>query len=225
MPFSQVDIANMALIEVPAPRISSFDDDTEEARNVRQVYQFCLELMLQAHDWDFEVQRASLTPLATNDRSNEWGYAYQLPSDGITPRVLRPADPGSTPSSTIVAGLQTVAYPVCFPTESRLDPGLNLYPFTIANGILYTNLQNATLEYSVDNAGEGEFSALFANALALEIASRIVMPLRQDTKRQDYLIGKAEIARQRAIAADMNRVPRQDFGFISADTIVRSQDP
>lgn len=226
MALSKVEIGNMALGEVPAPFMTSLEDTTQEAIQVRNAYQPSLDLLLDAHDWDFAIKRETLA-VVDNTRGDEWTYSYQLPADLISPRRIMPIPGEQAGNSTVVAGLQTVAYPSVFLGSGgfQLDESVNLYPHAIAGGLLYTNLGDAMLEYTTNAVSEGSFTPLFARALSIEIASRIVFPLRQDTKRQDYLTGKAEVARERAIADDMNRQPRETYGFVSTDTVTRSWGP
>jgi hypothetical protein len=222
MALSKVEIGNLALAEVPAPFMTSFEDVTPEATQIRNAYQPSLEALLDLHDFDFAIKRISLAAI-TNARGDEWGFAYSLPSDLISPRFLRPVNSTTSAASTIVAGLQTVAYPVLagFP----VDEMVNLYPFVIADGTLYTNLSDAVLEYTSGAISEASFPPLFARALSIEIAARVVYPLTQNAKRQDYLVGMAQVARERAIADDMNRQPRETFGFFSDETISRTGAP
>lgn len=204
----------MALAEVPAPRITSFDDDSNEAQYVNENYDPALQVLLEAHDWDFAIRRVELAALDTNDREIDWTYAYALPVDVASPRKLIP-----TITNSPVTGYEMArAYE---PWTNGLDDMLTLYRFEIANGQLYTGLQAATLEYVTLDVNESEFPALFARALAFELASRIVMPLRQSDKRQDYLSRKAEVARERAVADNLNREPRNNFGFIAETALAR----
>jgi len=53
------------------------------------------------------------------------------------------------------------------------------------------------------------FPAMFARALALELASRLVMPLINKRERQGDLIKRAEVARDRAISDSRNRDPTE----------------
>lgn len=214
MALSKVQIANMALAEVPAPRITSFDDGSNEANYVNEQYQPSLEVLLEAHDWDFAIRRVELAALVTNPRTIDWAYGYELPVDVASPRKLIP-----TPSNSTITGYEMArAYE---PWVAGLDDMSNLYQFEIAEAVLYTNLQSATLEYVTLDVDESEFPALFARALAFELASRLVMPIKQDTKRQDYVSRKAEIARERAIADNLNRQPRNTFGFIAETALAR----
>jgi hypothetical protein len=211
---SKVQIGNMALAEVPAPRITSFADESNEAQYVNEHYQPAVELLLEAHDWDFAIRRVELAALSTNDRQIDWAYGYTLPTDVASPRKIIPTITNSDVTGYEMA--QTAA-----PWVSGLDDLSTIYPFEIASGVLYTNLTGATLEYVTLDVNESEFPALFARALAFELASRICMPLKQSDKRQDYLSRKAEVARERAIADNMNRQPRSTFGFISEAALSR----
>ncbi|HEX8577993.1 MAG TPA: hypothetical protein VF655_00175 [Allosphingosinicella sp.] len=216
MALSKVQIANMALAEVPASRISGLDEDSIEAGHVRVHYQPSLELLLEAHDWDFAIKRIVLAAVA-NDRPDEHGSAFQLPADVASPRRLVPS---ATAAGLVAPGVPSVRSAF----SAGLDEMLTIYPYTIAAGKLYTDLDGATLEYVSNNVSESAFPALFARALGLELATRLVSPIKQDTKRQDYIRGMAEVARERAIADNMNRQPRQQYGFASEEARARALD-
>ena len=219
---SKVQIANMALAEVPAPRITSFEEEGAEAIAVRDHYQPALDMLLEAHDWDFVIRREALAQIV-NDRPDEHAYCYAMPASVASPRRLVPAASGEGASPSVVAGLETVAYPRSL--GGSLDEMVTLHPFTIADGRIYTDLESAILEYVAGDVSESAFTALFARALALELAGRIVGPIRQDFRRQAALQQMAEIARERAIADNMNRQPRQHFGFVADEALIRAMEP
>src|SRR5690606_24160166 len=94
-------------------------------------------------------------------------------------------------------------------------------PYRIANGKLYTHTENAVLDYTSHAPSEADFSALFTRAVALELASRIVMPLLKRPDRQREILQLAEIARERAKAEDMNRDRESPLDFIPEFQLAR----
>jgi len=217
MALSLAQIYNMALGDCPADRIDLPDDGSFEAETCNAHYQPSLELLLEDHDWDFAVRRVSLAAI-TNDRADEWGYAYALPSDMARPRYILPPASGSV-TAAIETGLdpETVQL-VTTPTKywmGRLAGYEGAVDYRVANGMLYTSISGAVLEYVTNAPSEADFPAKFAKALAAELASRIVMPILKDRTRQGDLIKAAEVARERAKAADMNRDPETTYDFVS----------
>jgi hypothetical protein len=209
MAASRLTIKNMALAEVPAQRIDDENETSVEAEACAAAYPEALAYLLEAYDWDFNISRAVLAVIA-NDRAHEWTYAYALPEGLLTPRIVLPfgadAVTGSVPDYSVAGKLRG------FET---------IVPFRINGSTIYTNQQNAILEYSNDAPLEATFPAWFARALALELAARVVMPIRKDSKRQGELIRMAEVARERAKAEDMNRDPESIRDFIPEVQLAR----
>ena len=193
MALDRLSIKNMALDELPADRIEAEDENSLNAEVTERNYQPALELLLEDHDWDFAIRRATLATIA-NVRANEWTYAYALPSDMASPRHLLPYASSAVASS--VPGYSPVG---------RLRGFEVATPFVISGGTLFTDREEAVLEYITNAPAESTFTAKFARALATELASRIVMPIKKDSQRKGELIRQAEVDRERAKADDMNR--------------------
>jgi len=207
MALSKLAIWNMALAECPESRVDSIDEASEAAQQCRDQYQPALELLLEDHDYGFAIKRATLA-LLTNDRENEWDFTYALPADMARPRHLLP----------FAAATMGAAVYSWIGEYRALE---SLVPLRIAGSKLYANVEQAVLEYVSDSPSEALFTAKFARALALELASRIVMPLRKSEKRQESLIRMAEVARERAKADDMNRNRTSVRDFIPQTQLAR----
>jgi hypothetical protein len=193
MALSRKQIINLALAELPADRIDSEEDLSFEAETAREHYQPALELLLEDHDWDFAIRRVTLAAV-TNDRGNEWTYAYDLPTDLASPRRLLPF--GADEMATSIPGYSPVG---------RLRGFEAITPYVISGGTLFTDREAAVLEYVTNEPEEATFTAKFARALVTELASRLVMPIKKDSRRKGELMRQAEIDRERAKADDMNR--------------------
>lgn len=77
---SNVQIANWALAKIGADTITSFTEDSKEARAVNLLYESVRDTVLRDHSWNFATKRISLPSLVSTPA---WGYdyEYQLPSD------------------------------------------------------------------------------------------------------------------------------------------------
>lgn len=77
---SNVQIANWALAKIGADTITSFTEDSKEARAVNLLYDIVRDTVLRDHSWNFATKRATLASLVSTP---DWGYAYeyQLPVD------------------------------------------------------------------------------------------------------------------------------------------------
>jgi hypothetical protein len=82
--------------------------------------------------------------------------------------------------------------------------------FIVENRILYTQLGNAVLEYAAYDVTDSEMPGLFADALALALAARLAVPIRDSREMKGQLLQQAELALQRAVAEDRNRQPERD---------------
>lgn len=208
MGFSKLEIWNMALAALPESHVDTIDERSLGAEACAREYPNALELLLEDHDYDFAVVRAPLAQVV-NDRAAEWPFAYALPEDMARPRHLLPYSAGDAPV--------TAAYS----WVGRLRGGEHRVPFRMAGDRIYCRIESATLEYVSKSPGEARFSAMFARALALELATRIVMPIKKDSKRQGELIRLAETARDRAKASDMNRDQESPRDFIPDSQLAR----
>jgi len=83
---SQVDIANRALIVIGADRITSFSDNTLEAKTVNQAYDGVKQFVLKSYPWNCATKRATCALLADTPVS-EYSYKFRLPNDCL--RVIR----------------------------------------------------------------------------------------------------------------------------------------
>jgi hypothetical protein len=86
---SKVSISNLALTILGADRITSLEDNNENARRLTAIYDQCLEDVLRAHPWNFALVRQGLARLATTPTFG-YIYEYQLPGDCL--RVIEVND-------------------------------------------------------------------------------------------------------------------------------------
>lgn len=86
---TETQIANLALAEIGAARISALDSDTTaEAVACRQHFDHCRNVLLRLHPWNFAEKTAALSASSTAPvASAEWDTAWQLPGDLI--RLIR----------------------------------------------------------------------------------------------------------------------------------------
>lgn len=213
---AKLDIWNQAIDLIKAKRVDSPDENSLEARTCRLHYPQAVSAMLEGpHDWSFQNRRVALAVLA-NERTSEWLYAYALPADMGSPIRLIP--------DLEAAGL---GYPVPLPGEPyaetwALPNGAYDTPYLIENGVLYSNTENATLEYGINDIEEADLTAKVADALITDLASRIVVPVKGDRKLRRELMEEADLLWQRAMADDQNRNPRMSGQYVSEAEAARA---
>lgn len=186
-----LSIWNLALAEVRGAQVASLTEKSVEADACRQQYPHALGVMLEGpHDYGFAKTRGALAPLGVNDRPGEWGYAYAIPSDMASPIGLLPAGVFPTPGYYYSGPFWNAAW-----------------DYVIDDGILYTNVSGASLEYVRNDLTGRSISQMVIDALAKDLASRIAVPVKDDRDLKRELMAEAEVAWQRAIADDRNRQP------------------
>lgn len=222
---SLTQIANEALAELPAHAITSLDDGSREAEECARFLPGIVSEMIGYHDWGFVRRRIALAEI-TNDRPGEWEHAYALPGRlGSAIRLVRPQS--STLSLSYATGeglalVDIIMTPVLFwPTTSLPHSAID---YEIASGVLYTDLGEATLEYSLDTLQPETWPALFQQAVICALAARIVKPLMGAMVNPAEVRDKktyARMALDEAVADDLNRHPRERDPFVSEAAAAR----
>jgi len=85
---SKVGMCNAALNKIGANEILSLTEDSPEARKCNARFQDLLDALLQAHPWNFAVERVTLTASATAP-NHEYSYKFLLPTRPYCLQVLR----------------------------------------------------------------------------------------------------------------------------------------
>lgn len=209
---SQLEIANLALARIRAEPIASINDNSLAARECRRFYPRAMADMLDGpfdHDWSFANVRVALALLASNDREQEWMYAYALPSNMASAIRVIPDFEG--------LGL---GYPIPLMGEPYAETwavagGFYETPYIIEGSTLYSNVENARLEYAIDDIAGLNVSQKVITALELDLAARLAYPVKSDKEREKTLAQAAATAWERAIADDRNRHPVSSGQYVS----------
>ena len=188
----------MALSRIHASRISSIDDPSNEASECATWYDQCLRELLELHDWNFAIRIATLAALG-NDRTSEWGYAYAAPSDLVT--AIRMIDAAPYARSGVF-------YPWPY-TWSRSTFNALVPSFLKDGGTIYSNNDALSVLYTTSNVSESDMPAMFKRALSLNLAAVLASSLLQNSALTATVQKEAELARQRAMADDLNRSPQR----------------
>jgi hypothetical protein len=210
---SQISICKTALRRCRATVIQDINENSNEAANCRDLYPQIIARALEGdHNWSFANQRVQLAVAGTNDRPYEWLYAYLVPQNMAA--AIR-----------VLPDLQSlgIALPQPIPGEpySETWATLNGYevPYEILSGTLYTNAENAWLDFTINDITGIAETNLFADAVAWELSAELAVTIKGDDKIASAARSAAELAWQRAIAADRNRQP-QDWGNYLSEAMV-----
>lgn len=197
-----IDLCNRALAAIAAGSVASLTEGSIEARECNR---FAQPLLDEMADWSSELpllERRVALALLANDRADEWLYCYALPSDCADPLTIR--------ETVDAVSYLPMAGPHNFPLVDR-----EANAFTVANGKLYCNVENALLVYSKAGLSVDDLSPLAARAFETELAARICFPVKKDAKMAQSLAQYADIARKRWIADEENKRPRKATRYTS----------
>lgn len=207
-------ICNEAISDLPAHPITDINDTAKEARECSRHLSGVVSDLISYHDWQFARRREALA-LVTNDREGEWAYAYALPDDIVSPIKLVRNSGGSSAAGVITTPLAHWPMP---------NAPVRVVPYEVAGGVLYTNLEEAILEYSLDAIEPNTWTPLFAQAVIRNLAARIYRPILGEKADSREWMLKQQAAKQavdEAVADDLNRNPRERKAFVSEAEIAR----
>ena len=210
-----LDLCNKALAKIAAKPIADIDEQSLEARECRRVYPQVVSDMLEGpHEYSWSKQRETLATV-TNDRPDEWAYAYQLPANAASVvRVLPDFDSLG------------ISVPVPLPGEPYAEAWASTVAQFEADYILdgttiYTNETNASVEFIVNDIANLRVPSMVVKALILELAGNLAVPVKKDSAREKDMLQQAELAWQRAIADDQNRQPESYGSYIPESIAAR----
>jgi hypothetical protein len=192
MTLSVTKLVNLAFLEIPCARITSISDNVFRAEVAREVYPQVIDELMEL-EWSFATRRAALTSVP-NDRVGVWGYAFALPEDLGFPlrlRIIR-----DTTGYVPLAGQTIGTY------NWRTDPGIM---FDTEGDTIWADSPAVELEYVVRTPDFARMTPAFEKAVTFGLAARCSMPIRKDRNEADKLVQMAEVYRDRAYAADLNR--------------------
>lgn len=157
----QVEIANIALTILGANLITSFDDDSDEAKLMRLHYGPARDATLEVQEWTFAVKRFTPDPDVEKPLFG-WQFQYTIPSDII--RMLTCDRIGDIPANMIDPTVVTEFDQIDWIVENRK---------ILAN----VDIIHARGIRRVES--EALFSPLFVHAFAAKLALLMALPLTQ----------------------------------------------
>jgi len=149
---SKIDICNMALAHLGKPSITSLTDGSPEARTCARLYDGARRASLVRSPWTFARRTRALSVVADNPLSDFWSTRYDLPKDMLKIHRL---------------------------LEDPSDPMGNHLPIAsyVEEGSVFANTEGLYLLFIVDSEQTQRWSALFDDAVALQLAARMAPTL------------------------------------------------
>lgn len=176
MASSTTQIANLALVRLGQFRLTNISsDDGAEAR-------WCNELYPHARDYVTEqpglmwrhAKKTQSCAATTNDRDDDFQYAYERPSDAFSVRYLLP---------------QYGAYDPRFPIR-----------FECEGDVIYTDEANARVVFVRQITDVTQFVPSFTDAISWYLAHLLVQPLRMENRLLDTTLAGYARALAHAVA-------------------------
>jgi hypothetical protein len=151
---SKVGIANKALALLGQPGITDFEDGTERAAAVDEVYDNVLDSVLSETMWNFAIKRSTLTQLVTTVPWTDDGlvYAYLYPSDAI--RIMNLND------SNLMWRVEVIG----------------------DNRVILSDTSSLKIRYVFRNTDPSQYSPKFIEALAVRLASELAAQINRSSK-------------------------------------------
>jgi hypothetical protein len=153
MSYSKTAICNLALGIIGNNReITDLEGDrSAQATACRVHYDIALDTTIRAHQWPFAKRTATLATIASYE-SDVWKYAYRVPSDFLYAVAINRTESN--------------------PNGERYETGGDS-----SGGVLYSNAEDAALDYIANVTTPGIYPPDFVDALSAQLAVRICPPL------------------------------------------------
>lgn len=193
---SKTEICNLAIRRLgSAGEIQDFDTEKSKiAVACRRIYPFAVSKLHRAYAWPHSIRVLALAQLVTNDWSDEWPYAYQMPGD--SKKALR-----------IMSGNR----------HEALDEQIEFKVVgSSAQRILLTDQVSAKLEYCVEVTAIELYPDDFISALAWLVAADLApsVPNRIYTSKECMELFMIEVQHAQVNAAREQRrgvPPKSEF--------------
>jgi len=196
MASSKLDIWNLALVEIGHSELVANPDEGSVAADLcGLLYEQCRDYVLEDFPWRFAKRRSTLAIIAGTPPL-AWGYQYAIPADCLRIRAL------TNPLT------RTPLAEAKIPFERATDG---------TNNLLYTDLPDAELIYTMRITDVSRFDASFVASLVYYLASKLAVPLRgaaggalADAMLNKYM-GQVRIAAAKSLNEGFDTTPDGEF--------------
>ena len=152
---TNTDICNLALSYLSKGKITSINDNTEEAAQCKVHYDHCRRMLLRQYTWGFAKRTVKLALLSSTQPG--WDYAYAYPAECLAVRYVFDEEGAST-KETEIQEFDTVM-------------------MTSNQKALLTNVELAWCEYTYNIKDVDMFPDEFVEAFAHYLAFNMAMVL------------------------------------------------
>lgn len=173
---NSTDICNMALSFLAKGRITSLDDNTEEAKQCRIHYEHCRRMILRQYNWGFAKRTVKLAKLDTTIPG--WDECYAYPAECLSLRRI------FNESTAADRGGEQTDYDISLVSDNTRA--------------VLTDLDEAWAEYTIDITDVGICSEEFCESMARLLAASMAMPLTGSANIQQAQYQLYQIAVQAA---------------------------
>lgn len=189
---SSTEICNLSLFHLGVGKeISNLETDRgQEALACKRFFELCRDAVLRDFPWPFATKIVALG-LVSAQPNTEWGFSYRYPSDCLHLRRIL--------------------------SSLRNDSRQSRVPYRIAQDdsgkLIYTDRENAELEYTVKITDPQRFDADFTLALSFRIAGYVAPRIAGGDPfklgQRAFSLYTAEIEKARASAVNEEQVDEE----------------
>lgn len=195
MALTITNICNQALGRIGSPHVMDINDaNSKSARVCKETFEISVREVARAGEWNCLKKRVALARL-TEAPAFEWAYQFQLPVNFISMVELNGV-----------------------PVSGTLGE-----EWEIEADKLLTDAEEAKIRFIGYDEDTHKWDALFVNAVVVNLASKIALPIRQDESLAQALLSEYErVSLPKARMKDGNErkkerfAPWKDSRFIQA---------
>lgn len=162
---SKIDICNMALVEIGAEAIASFNEDSEAARQCKRLYDQTRLVMLDEHKWNFAQRKVYLASVAVPSGYSQYSYAYSYPADAL------------------------LVHKIYDRTDAEAEFEIDMSKEgTVRTQLIFTDQEAAIAIYTADVEDTALFGPTFVETLKYYLASKLAYSLGKNFRMQQTML-------------------------------------
>ena len=193
---TEVDIVNLALAHLGDPgTVASIDppEGSVQAAKAAIFYPIARDLLQSIYPWNFNTRRTA--PATLTSETTSYAYAYAIPSEALTIFSVLPEDT----TNDYVGSLNGIPSEVLLLNDLE-NVVTGILPQNYAREVLgdkqdviYTNVENAIVRYSIKVIDTSKFSAPFVLAISRMLASYLAGPLIKGKRGTDMALKQYQL--------------------------------